>query len=169
MTGAWHLAGMGVSIALIQLMARWSSDVVLRYVAESPLRGLSDVVRRGAAAAPLGHTVQELAAQVDSLTEGAVEDRRMMVYLREELELAKAREVPPPARVRRLKEISPAIRLEVCPKVARSPGVGRTPRAASPLDWWVLPVMRWGRLKSYQLRYPSSWGRCRSVIRRPLH
>ena len=37
-TGARLMTGMGISIALIQLMARWSSDVVLRYVAEAPCK-----------------------------------------------------------------------------------------------------------------------------------
>ena len=35
-TGARLMAGMGISIVLIQLMASWSSEVVLRYVAEAP-------------------------------------------------------------------------------------------------------------------------------------
>ena len=36
-TGARLMAGMGFSIVLIQLMARWSFEAVLRYVAEAPL------------------------------------------------------------------------------------------------------------------------------------
>ena len=40
-TGARHLASIGLEISLIQLMARWSSDVVLRYVAEAPLEQIS--------------------------------------------------------------------------------------------------------------------------------
>ena len=46
-TGARTLAGLGVDIHLIQLMARWSSDVVLRYVAEAPLSSMTEAYRRG--------------------------------------------------------------------------------------------------------------------------
>ena len=46
-TGARTLAGLGVDIHLIQLMARWSSDVVLRYVAEAPLSSITEAYRHG--------------------------------------------------------------------------------------------------------------------------
>ena len=36
-TGAQHLARIGISIVHIQLLARWESAIVLRYVAEAPL------------------------------------------------------------------------------------------------------------------------------------
>ncbi len=35
--GARTLAALGVSLPLIQLMVRWSSDVVMTYVSEAPL------------------------------------------------------------------------------------------------------------------------------------
>ena len=41
------LAGLGIEIHLIQLMARWSSDVVYRYVAEAPLSRMTAAYRRG--------------------------------------------------------------------------------------------------------------------------
>ena len=53
-TGARTLAALGVSLALIQLMARWSSDVVLRYVAEAPLATMTAAYRDGFAAKSLG-------------------------------------------------------------------------------------------------------------------
>ena len=49
-TGARTLAALGIDIVLIQLMARWSSDVVLRYVAEAPLATMSAAYRAGYAA-----------------------------------------------------------------------------------------------------------------------
>ena len=52
-TGARTLAALGVSLALIQLMARWSSDVVLRYVAQAPLATMTAAYRDGFAAKAL--------------------------------------------------------------------------------------------------------------------
>jgi hypothetical protein len=46
-TGARTLASLGVDINLIKLMARWSSDVVLRYVSEAPLATITEAYRRG--------------------------------------------------------------------------------------------------------------------------
>ena len=40
-TGAQFLAGVGLDIFLIQLLARWASQVVLRYVREAPLKNLT--------------------------------------------------------------------------------------------------------------------------------
>ena len=45
-TGSRRLAAMGISIAVIMLLARWGSDVVHRYVAESPLKCLTSEFRR---------------------------------------------------------------------------------------------------------------------------
>ena len=53
-TGARTLAALGVNLALIQLMARWSSDVVLRYVAEAPLVTMTAAYREGFASKVLG-------------------------------------------------------------------------------------------------------------------
>jgi len=44
-TGAQRLAAAGVEIIKIMVLARWSSEVVLRYVKDSPLIGLSDQVK----------------------------------------------------------------------------------------------------------------------------
>jgi hypothetical protein len=49
-TGARTLAELGIEIFMIQLMARWSSDVVYRYVAEAPLSRMTAAYRRGYAA-----------------------------------------------------------------------------------------------------------------------
>jgi hypothetical protein len=52
-TGARTLAALGVDLVRIQLMARWSSDVVLRYVAEAPLATMTAAYRAGVAAQSL--------------------------------------------------------------------------------------------------------------------
>jgi len=49
-TGAQWMAGLGIPLATIQLIARWSSDVVTRYVGEAPLKDLTSTYRRAAAA-----------------------------------------------------------------------------------------------------------------------
>ena len=62
-TGARTLAALGVDLVRIQLMARWSSDVVLRYVAEAPLATMTAAYRAGFAA----QSVREMsAAEVQS-------------------------------------------------------------------------------------------------------
>ena len=45
-TGAQHLAAMGFPVILIQLLARWSSEVVLRYIREAPLLRVTAEYRR---------------------------------------------------------------------------------------------------------------------------
>ena len=49
-TGARTMAALGIEIYLIQLMARWASDVVYRYVAEAPLSRMTAAYRSGFAA-----------------------------------------------------------------------------------------------------------------------
>jgi len=53
-TGARRLARLAIPTAVIMLMARWSSQVVLRYIRDAPLRGLTQEYRRRAN--PLGNT-----------------------------------------------------------------------------------------------------------------
>ena len=48
-SGAQWLARSGVPLALIQLMARWSSNVISRYLAEVPLETISNVYKDAAA------------------------------------------------------------------------------------------------------------------------
>ena len=47
--GAQHMAAKGIQIAVIQLMARWQGDVVLRYVQESPLAIITQDYKVGCA------------------------------------------------------------------------------------------------------------------------
>ena len=93
--GAQHLARMGVDVLLIQLMARWSSDVVLRYIAEAPLATMGSVVRSRCSSSALTSSVDDLRRQVAELSEvrdGEVRPSSSFVaYLEEELCLAQCR------------------------------------------------------------------------------
>ena len=51
-TGARWLAQLGLPIPLIMLLARWASQVVLRYVQTAPLAGLTEEYRRRAQQLP---------------------------------------------------------------------------------------------------------------------
>jgi hypothetical protein len=42
-TGARHLASLDVPVPIIKLLARWGSDVIVRYVADAPLSALTRV------------------------------------------------------------------------------------------------------------------------------
>ena len=52
--GAQWMAALGISLLVIQLIARWASEVVLRYVAEAPLQSVTATYRR----AQLGRGLQ---------------------------------------------------------------------------------------------------------------
>ena len=52
-SGAPWLAKSGVPLPLIQLMARWSSDVIARYVADTPLDTIAQIYRRASASKDL--------------------------------------------------------------------------------------------------------------------
>jgi hypothetical protein len=67
-SGAQHLAMLGFDIVLIQLMARWASELVLRYIAEAPLGAITDTYRKLAAG-------RSLASQLDSIV-GELSDLR---------------------------------------------------------------------------------------------
>ena len=58
-SGAQWMARTGVSLPLIQLMARWSSNAIARYVADTPLETISEVYRRATAAKELRELIDE--------------------------------------------------------------------------------------------------------------
>ena len=58
-SGAQWMARMNIPLPLIQLMARWASDVVARYVAEVPLTTISALYRRACCAKDLEELVLE--------------------------------------------------------------------------------------------------------------
>ena len=66
-SGAQHLAKLGFDVVLIQLMARWAGDMVLRYIAEAPLGAITETYRKLAAGRSLGDQMDELMTQVSDL------------------------------------------------------------------------------------------------------
>jgi hypothetical protein len=58
--GARRLAAMGIQVAVIMLLARWSSNVVLRYIKDSPLKALtSEYIARGSFTKPRSEAASE--------------------------------------------------------------------------------------------------------------
>ena len=107
-TGARTMAALGIELVLIQLMARWSSDVVLRYVADAPLASITASYRAKLAAgdavssssSPGGPSfqmqvlcsdVRSLAAQVNAIAGSSSACSRTVDYLKEELTMLKAK------------------------------------------------------------------------------
>ena len=66
-SGAQHLAKLGFDVVLIQLMARWAGDMVLRYIAEAPLGAITETYRKLAAGRSLGDQMDDLMVQVSDL------------------------------------------------------------------------------------------------------
>jgi len=94
-TGARTLAALGIDVLLIQLMARWSSDVVLRYVSEAPLAAITDAYRgrarsNMAAPRPAIGAAADLQAALSAVQSAPQADSRLEGYLVEELSLAEA-------------------------------------------------------------------------------
>ena len=83
------MAGMGISTVLIQLMARWSSDMVLRYGAEEPLQGMSDAYREGHSTVDLGETAKEVLRQLGVVESEASHDKRLIYSVEHEVALLK--------------------------------------------------------------------------------
>ena len=53
-SGARRLAGIGLELALIQLMARWSSSVILEYVRDAPLLSITSTTKANVMGWPRG-------------------------------------------------------------------------------------------------------------------
>ena len=66
-SGAQHLARLGFDVVLIQLMARWSSDVVHHYIAEAPLGTITDKYRTLAAGKHLEEHLAQITTEVAEL------------------------------------------------------------------------------------------------------
>ena len=66
-SGAQHLARLGFDVVLIKLMARWDSNVVLRYIAEAPLGTITEAYRRLAAGRTLSTQLDDLLTEVSGL------------------------------------------------------------------------------------------------------
>ena len=66
-TGAQHLARLGFDVVLIQLMARWASEIVRHYIAEAPLGSITDRYRKLAAGRRLDDVLDSLVSEVEGL------------------------------------------------------------------------------------------------------
>jgi hypothetical protein len=66
-SGAQHLAMLGFDIVLIQLMARWASEIALRYIAEAPLGAITDTYRNLAAGRSLASQLDAIVTDVSEL------------------------------------------------------------------------------------------------------
>ena len=88
-TDARLMAGTGISIVLIQL-ARWSSEAVLRYVAEALLQVMSDAYRNGLSISALGTSAEETSRQLEVVKSETVQDKRLIHYLQQEVATLKA-------------------------------------------------------------------------------
>jgi hypothetical protein len=91
------MAAMGIPLLTIQLMARWASDIVMRYVGEAPLMTVTAAYRQANASLDLQsllsateHKLSAVQLQIDGL------DDRTRAQLQEELDLR--RQVAEPAR-----------------------------------------------------------------------
>jgi len=131
-TGARTLAALGIDVLLIQLMARWSSDVVLRYVSEAPLAAITDAYRgrtRPYVAAPrsLVGAPADLEAALSAVQAAPQADARLEGYLSEELSLATA------AAVRGAAPPVEGYILNTCSNVVHRPLVWS--RSVPPLGW----------------------------------
>ncbi|CAK0866697.1 unnamed protein product [Prorocentrum cordatum] len=93
-TGAQWLASQGVSIAVIQLLARWNSDVVFRYVSEAPLLTLADEYRRAhaahlvherfaAAQRTIGELGQQLGAMKDRVANMSSQEQEVLAFIKQ--------------------------------------------------------------------------------------
>ena len=89
-TGARWLASRGVALLTIQVLARWSSDVVLRYVAETPLQSLTAEFKRAAMSFNLGSMQSARGPQLEDVSRRLNLSESQVVDLREELSLLRA-------------------------------------------------------------------------------
>ena len=65
-SGARHLAAMGLEISLIQLIGRWGSEVVRRYVSDAPLSTVTSVYKQKLTNRDLKEEIARLASVDDS-------------------------------------------------------------------------------------------------------
>ena len=103
--GAQFLASLGIEVLVIMCLARWQSQVVLRYIREAPLAALTDTYKtlaRRAAVKEGSDTISDLAGKIEELS-GLVSQhqeqvRRLAGDLRTEMEQSAALVpvLPPP-------------------------------------------------------------------------
>ena len=94
-SGAQHLAKLGFDIVIIQLMARWASGLVLRYVAEAPLGTVTDTYRKLAAGRSLSSQLENIFVEISDLkSKLAAMSDRVAIDLATERGLSDARAEP---------------------------------------------------------------------------
>lgn len=90
-TGARFLANLGLEVYKIALLARWQSDIVIRYVSDSPLRTVTADCRRLLAGTELHEVMADIRNEVAEGTRRLdALDATLQQVLREEDELRKA-------------------------------------------------------------------------------
>ena len=88
--GVRRFGGLSLRVTgLVQLMARWSSDALLRYVAEAPLQGMSEAYRKGLSTTALGETAEDVLRQLEAVKSEASHDKRLIYYLQHEVAMLK--------------------------------------------------------------------------------
>ena len=85
--GAQFLAGMGMPIEILQLLARHQSDIIMRYVAEAPLLNLTDEYRSLSSKSKLKDLVSGMRCEVaDLVSVPSTMDEGGLVMLKKSLD-----------------------------------------------------------------------------------
>ena len=83
-TGAQHMASIGVEVYIIQLVGRWGGQVVLRYVQEAPLLNITEEYRNRVLDKTMHDRCRELVRAVDTPI-----DDKILANLKAELDTVK--------------------------------------------------------------------------------
>ena len=136
-TGAQWLASLGVPLISIQLMARWASDVVAKYVGESPLARVTEEYRR-----------RNEGLDLEALMANAQEKLHMLEGRVGALDAHAARALDDERRLREQIEASP-------PAGAKrgAPFVVREPRG----KWHIPACSHYPDLPAFQWRAKCGW------------
>eukprot|EP00972_Heterocapsa_arctica_P067036 9893137-Heterocapsa_arctica.AAC.1 len=89
-TGARWLAAQGMPLLTIQLLARWASAIIMRYVAEAPLEAVTSEYRRAQASVSLQAISDLPPEEIERVTRGLDLDDSIVLQLREEIALIRA-------------------------------------------------------------------------------
>ena len=88
-TGAQHLAGLGVELVVIALLARWASAIVLRYAAEAPLVNITDSYKQKIHNFKFQSFIAKMREEMDETKTAAMNlHRDYVTALKEEIELS---------------------------------------------------------------------------------
>jgi hypothetical protein len=78
-TGSRHLAGLDVPTPVVMLLARWGSNVILRYIADAPLIALTRVYKTRSHAASAGDFASGTAADHPSMVRALGELKKLTI------------------------------------------------------------------------------------------